>query len=115
MARRTCFSWIKFFIWAAVTSGLATIFSTFGVLIFFSFVLGGVIASPILFVDYIVLHYIDKDIKSKKVEEGRIKQEELENLGDDEYNVVLCPKCGKKNLIGTTHCNNCGKDLRTIK
>lgn len=112
MAKKTCFFWIKFFIWIAVASGLWTIFSGLGVI--FSILLGVVIASPILFVDYIVQYFIDKNKKNRKEEEGRLKQDELESLGNDDYNIVLCPKCGKKNLIGTTHCNNCGKDLRVV-
>lgn len=114
MAKTTCLFWIKFFIWIAVGGGLGTIMIIFVLNPILSMILGMVIASPILFADYIVRHYIDKNKKNRIVEEGRVKQDELESLRDDDYNVVLCPKCGKKNLVGTTHCNNCGKDLRVI-
>ncbi|GAH58608.1 unnamed protein product, partial [marine sediment metagenome] len=40
-----------------------------------SMILGMVIASPILFADYIVRHYIDKNKKNRIVEEGRVKQD----------------------------------------
>ena len=114
MAKTTCLFWIKFFIWIAAFSGLSTIFTNLGLKIIFSFVLGAVITSPILFADYIVQYFIDKDKIKRKVEEERLKQEKLENLGDDENDVIICPKCSKKNFIGTTHCNNCGKDLRVV-
>lgn len=114
MAKTTCLFWIKFFIWIFVGGGLGTIISIFVLNPILSMILGMVIASPILFADYIFQHYIDKNKKNRIVEEGRVKQDELESLRDDDYNVVLCPKCGKKNLVGTTHCSNCGKDLRVI-
>jgi len=79
-----------------------------------STIIGLVITSPILFADYIALYLIGKYKKNKKIERRRIKQEKLDNLGDYDYEVVLCPNCGNKNLRGTTHCNNCGKDLRII-
>jgi len=114
MARTTCLFWIKFFIWIPVSGGLGTIINIFLLNPALSIILGAVIASPILFADYIVRHYVDKNKKNRMVAEGRLKQEELESLGDHDYKVVLCPKCGKKNLVGTTYCNNCGKDLRVI-
>lgn len=112
MATTSCLFWIKFFIWIAAFSGLATLFTSFGLNAILSFILGAVITSPILFADYIILYFIDKDKIKRKGEEGRLKQEVLESLGDDEDSLIICPKCGKKNFIGTTHCNNCGKDLR---
>ena len=114
MASTSCLFWIKFFIWIPAASGIGAIISIFLHNPILSTILGGVIASPILFADYIVRHYIDKNKKNIIVEEVRLKQDELESLGDGEYGIVVCPKCGKKNFLGTSHCNNCGKDLRMI-
>jgi len=114
MARTSCLFWIKFFIWIFVTSGLGIIINIFLLNPILSNILGGVIASPILFVDYIVRHYIDKNKRNTIVENVKLKKDELESLGAGEYDIILCPKCGKKNFLGTSHCNNCGKDLREI-
>ena len=114
MASTSCLFWIKFFIWIFVTSGLGIIINIFLLNPILSNIFGGVIASPILFVDYIVRHNIDKNKKNIIVEKVRLKQDELESLGDGEYGIVVCPKCGKKNFLGTSQCNNCGNDLRVI-
>jgi len=114
MASTSCLFWIKFFIWIAASSGLGAIINIFLLNPISSNILAGVITSPILFADYIVRYYIDKNKKNIIVEKVRLKQDELESLGAGEYDIVVCPKCGKKNFLGTSHCNSCGKDLRVI-
>lgn len=106
--------WIKFFIWIPATVGLGTIINIFLPNPGLSILIGAIIASPILYADYIVRRYVDENSENRKVEELRLKQNELELLGDKDSNVELCPECGSRNLVGTTHCNNCGKDLRVI-
>lgn len=114
MAKTTCLFWIKFFIWIFASGGIGMVFTFFGLNQIISFVLSFIIASPILFADYIVNNFIEKNKKRKRKEKGKLKQEMLENIEYNENNIVLCPKCDKKNLIGTTHCSFCGKDLRVI-
>lgn len=114
MASTSCLFWIKFFIWILVTGGLGIIINIFLLNPILSNILGGVIASPILFADYIVRHNIDKNKRNTIVENVKLKKDELESLGAGEYDIILCPKCGKKNFLGTSHCNNCGQDLRVL-
>lgn len=114
MASTSCLFWIKFFIWIPVSGGLGAIINIFLLNLLISNIIGGVIASPILFADYIVRHYIDKNKISTIVEEVKLKQNELGSLGAGEYDIIVCPECGKKNFLGTSHCNKCGKDLRVI-
>lgn len=111
MARKSCLFWIKFFIWVAVTTGLGRLLSILVINPVLSLTFGAVIASPVLFADYIVRYFVDKN-KTRKTTESGVKQVVLKSLGDDVFKVVLCPNCAKENLLGTTHCNNCGKDLR---
>jgi hypothetical protein len=90
------------------------VLSFFGLNEFISLGLSLIICSPILFADYIIRNIIENKKKGKRIEEGRLKQEIVDSSEINGNKIIFCPKCGKKNLIETTHCNFCGKDLRVI-
>ncbi len=99
MASTTCLFWIKFFTWIFVSGGIALGLNFIGLNIVISSILSGILGSPILFADYIMRYAIEKKKRRNVKEEGRLKQEILENPEYNQNNIILCTKSGKKKFI----------------